>query len=409
MFRIFDRSLARQIIGATLFAVIILSVVLVLGQILRKLLDQVVGGQLSPMDMLRFIGYAFPWSLSYTVPWGVLTATLLLFGRLSADYELVALRMAGLSLWRIATPVLVVAALLSIFCFWINTDVAPRSYSEGRKLTQQAILRNPNALFQADKVVSEISGHLIFAEKREGNTLRNLQIVQFDGANESRSKPSTLILAERGVLGTADLKDKREFPITLQEATFLKRTWPAPPPADASQEERDAAAARIREDIVGPPKVLEFFSSDSPFAISLRRIIERGERVRSEGLTMAELQTILQDRDAFAQANPTALANRTPEMFASEVHTEYHKRISFSFACFVLALIGIPFGIVAQRKETSSGFVFSLGIGIAYFTLIMVGELWKDQANKMPHLWVWLPNVLFGFVGIALMVRLARR
>ena len=115
MLRIFDRYLGRQVLVSTFFAVAVLSVVLVLGQIFKQLLDKLVDGTLPPDAILKFISYSFPWSLSFTVPWGILTAVLLVFGRLSADNELSALRMAGLSLRRICAPVLVLALLASGF------------------------------------------------------------------------------------------------------------------------------------------------------------------------------------------------------------------------------------------------------------------------------------------------------
>ena len=150
MFRIFDRYLGRQILVSTFFAVAVLSVVLVLGQIFKKLLDKLVEGTLPPEAILKFIGYSFPWSLSFTVPWGILTAVLLVFGRLSADNELIALRMSGQSLRRICLPVFVLAFLASGFCLWINTTVAPHSFSEIRRTTQQAVLSDPKAIFRPD-------------------------------------------------------------------------------------------------------------------------------------------------------------------------------------------------------------------------------------------------------------------
>ena len=90
----------------------------------------------------------------------------------------------------------------------------------------------------------------------------------------------------------------------------------------------------------------------------------------------------------------------------SAMLTEFNRRISFSFACFVLAFVGIPFGITAQRRETSAGFVLSLIVGISYFALIMLGGLWQNSPDKYPHLWVWLPNVVFGILGMVLFLRL---
>ena len=81
--KILDRYIGRQILFATSFAVIVLSFVLVLGNIFKELLDQLV--QRPDLDfgyVVRFVGNVLPFSLIFTIPWGFLTSVLLVFGRL---------------------------------------------------------------------------------------------------------------------------------------------------------------------------------------------------------------------------------------------------------------------------------------------------------------------------------------
>ena len=124
--------------------------------------------------------------------------------------------------------------------------------------------------------------------------------------------------------------------------------------------------------------------------------------MRVDGMSMDQLILGLK--------NPAALAvdGAIPPQH-SAMRTEFHRRISFSFACFILTFAGISFGITAQRRETSAGFVLSLLVGISYFTLIMLGGLWQNSPDKYPHLWVWLPNVVFGILGLVMFIRLQRR
>ena len=408
--RILDRYLSRQVVFSTVFAVVVLSVVLVLGQIFKKLLDLLVSGVLTPGAVLKFVGYAFPWSLSYTVPWGVLTAVLLTFGRLSADNELIAMRMAGLSLRRLCLPVFAAAGLLSGFCLWINTTVAPHAYRESRRLTQQAALEDPASLFTPGRPVTTIPGYLVYAENREGQRLENVQLFALAGekADVARSRPGSVVVARTGELHDENVKEKRALELVLDKAFTVNRRWPR----SLTDEERgrmtpeqiDAWEVRVEEESRQAPDVMEVQTERSPMVVPLNRLFERSERVRVDGLKMGELWLGLRDRPALEAAyEGSALPS------ATEMVTEFNKRLSFSLACVVLALVGIPFGITAQRRETSSGFVLSLVVGIAYFTLIMLGELWKDKAEKLPYLWVWLPNVVFGGLGLLLFLRLQRR
>lgn len=407
MFRIFDRYLGRQVIVATLFSVTVLSVVLVLGQIFKKLLDKLVEGVLPPSVILKFVGYSFPGSLSFTVPWGILTAVLLVFGRLSADNELIALRMSGQSLRRICAPVFILALLASGLCFWINTVVSPGAIAEVRKITQQT-LNDPKALLQPDQVVDQLTGFFIFVESRDGEKLKNLQIIalQPERKNE-RARPEKYFFARQGEVISGNVSKTQRIDLNLEDTFTLTRKWPNEASAEEldamSNEEREIYNAKIRSGKEGLPEVSVFSSaSSSPVPISLKKVFDKNSRMHVEGMSMSELRTGLTNPVALAVGGGTLPSH-------SEVLTEFNRRISFSLACFILAFVGISFGITAQRRETSVGFVFSLIVGISYFALIMLGGIWQDNPKMYPQLWVWLPNILFGVLGLVMFRRLQKR
>ncbi|HEX2750183.1 MAG TPA: LptF/LptG family permease [Verrucomicrobiales bacterium] len=408
--RIFDRYIARQILVSTVMAVVMLSVVLVLGQIFKKLLDGLVAGILPPSAVFKFMGYAFPMSLCYTIPWGILTAVLLTFGRLSADNELISMRMAGMSLRRICLPVFVVAGGLSALCFWINTTVAPFAYTETSRMTRQALIRDPRILFQPDKTVDQLPGHLIYVEDRQGDELRNVQIIQLqdDGDKGKRGRPSRMIFAKEGRLNTEGMEQRQSIEFGATNNTyFIRDEVPPLTPDELSKMPREAIEkhdALMTEQSKGAPHIFDFGTALSEIPIGMKSLFDKSAAVRVDGLTMGEIRNGMKDSGALQRANPGV---KVPS--PTEIRTEWHRRISFSLACFVLALVGIPFGITAQRRETSSGFVLSLVVGISYFSLIMLGSIWSSKPNYYPHLWVWLPNVVFGILGVVMFLRLQRK
>src|SRR3982074_261163 len=99
--KLIDRSISRELLVNVLFAIAVLSLVLVVGNIFRKLLPLLVNHDVPMEYLLTFIAYVLPFSLIFTIPWGLLTAILLVFGRLSADNELIALRSNGVSVPRV--------------------------------------------------------------------------------------------------------------------------------------------------------------------------------------------------------------------------------------------------------------------------------------------------------------------
>src|SRR6266481_5375239 len=89
--KILDRYLSGQILSTVVWAVGLLTMILVLGNVLRDLLGLLLSHQVPITYILTFIGYLLPFSMIYSIPWGVLVAVLLVFGKLSSDNELVAL------------------------------------------------------------------------------------------------------------------------------------------------------------------------------------------------------------------------------------------------------------------------------------------------------------------------------
>src|SRR6266576_5500072 len=123
--KLVDKFVSRELIVNVLFAIAVLSLVLVVGNIFRKLLPLLVNHDVPVEYLLAFIAYVFPFSLIFTIPGGLLTAILLVFGRLSADNELIALRANGVSVPRVAVSLWGVALVCCAICLWLNVQVAP--------------------------------------------------------------------------------------------------------------------------------------------------------------------------------------------------------------------------------------------------------------------------------------------
>src|SRR5437764_14918876 len=113
--KLIDRFVSRELLVNVAFAIAVLSMVLVVGNIFRKLLPLLINHDVPVEYLITFIAYVLPFSLIFTIPWGLLTAILLVFGRLSADNELVALRSNGVSVPRVwVSLALVVLACTAI-------------------------------------------------------------------------------------------------------------------------------------------------------------------------------------------------------------------------------------------------------------------------------------------------------
>lgn len=381
--KMIDRYVSRQVLVTALFAVAVLSVVLVLGNVFKRLLDLLVNND-APLDLiLSFIAYILPFSLTFTIPWGFLTAVLLVFGRLSAENELIAWRSSGISIPRICVSVFALAVMCVGLCLWINTEVAPKAQVKMKDALYNIATSNPLAMFGSDKIITEFPGRKIYVERNKGAELFNLLVYEMN----DRDELMRVVTAKRGKLET-DAKNKQLL-LHIYDARFEQ--WDEAEPKNP---------AKIQKGIK---------MTQSTWPISLEELYQKNQKRRGlSGMTVGELLTRLESSAASGDGNDAKkaealVAEKTAAM------TEVNKRFSFSLASFAFALIGVPLAITAHRKETSIGFLLSLIVAFVYFLFIIIADTLRNNPHAHPELLVWLPNALFIAIGGWLFFRLSRR
>ena len=380
MNRIFDRYLARQIFVATLTAVVILTFVFGLGNIFKRALPQLVDDTLTVERFGLFILYILPFAIAYTIPWGFLSAVLLTFGRLSADNELISLRMSGRSMWRICLPVFVVAALLSGVCFWLNVNVSPRAKWEMKRIVKDVLSDDPSIIFREKGFRDDM---VMLGEPVDKWSGKNAVVVNVDEWN----RPVMWTFAERVTLKSEGETLTAELQNPMMELRRLEA-----PDADTSQSAIDTyPSLRTHGQLADAPHVERPTAANFPLEISLPT-----RKRKPNEMTIEQIQRALKGTDL------------KPDDRA-EYKTELTKRYSISLACIAFCFIGIPLGVTAQRRETSIGFALSLAVAVAYFFFIFLGETFGEEDSLLPHVLMWSPSVLFTVVGAFLFHQMNQR
>ena len=379
--KLLDRYVCRQVLVSSIFAVGVLSVVLVLGRVFKDLLELLINHNAPVELILTVISYIVPFSLTFTIPWGFLTAVLLVFGKMSAENELIALRSSGVSIPRICASVFGLSVVFAGICLWINVDVAPRANLKMKDTLVRIATDNPLAMFGSDRVITEFPGRKIYVEHNDGPELRNIVVYKMD----EESFPIQVVFARRGVLKTDP-----------EHSQLLLNLF------DAQYEERNS------DDPTNLMKIsLGNTAKETTFPISLQELYDKAKKKKGlSSMTVTELQQRLK------QDNAKTDSKADQKQHASELSaakTEVSKRFSFSLASFAFALIGVPLAITAHRKETTAGFLISLVVAFVYFIFILIADTVKENPKAHPELLIWLPNVLFIGLGVWLFYKLSRK
>jgi len=375
--------LAREVLATVVMTVAVFTFVLLLGNVLKEIVELLVTRQATFFVVVKGIGFLIPYVMLFALPMGLLTATLLVFGRFSADQELTAARASGISLLALITPVLFLSVMFSALCAWVNTELAPRGRVAYKALLQQVAQSNPAGMLRENQYIEFQKGWSVYTRKIKNNELRDIKVYQVLDVDSRR-----LVTAPRGTFAWQD----GELGLTLF----------------------DAADTQIEGATIFP----SLYADEIYLPVIPEASIRNSSRIRLTDMTFLQLQAQLETLEK-SFSNITPRATNSPAALRDElgqlrkirnditlpVRVQMHRQVSFSFACIAFTLIGIPLGIRAHRRETSAGIAMALMLVLVYYSFIILAQSWDTRPEFAPQLVVWIPNFIFQAVGAVLLWR----
>jgi lipopolysaccharide export system permease protein len=326
-----------------------------------------------------------PFVLIFALPMGMLTATLLIFGRFSADQELTAVRASGISLLSLVNPILLLSLVLCGVSAAVNMEIGPRCRVAYTTLRDKLLAQFSGSLLPEGRFITEFPGYIFYVGKnRNGNLEDVLIFVLQNGTNDYTLR------AARGAM-EADTPNKK-LRIKLYDTQFSRT-------------------------VVGGEGV----TSEGLLTIDLAPVSKGPDKPKIDDMTFTQLWGELRDLERRLQM-PILLKGLTPEQrlerkqqFEQQrkdlmpVIFQIHRQVSFSFACFGFTLVGIPLGIRVHRRETNVGIAIALLLVAIYYSFIFVGQaMVSTHPEYAPHLLVWVPNFIFQLTGAWLLWRANR-
>jgi lipopolysaccharide export system permease protein len=360
-----DRFIAKELLICSGLAIMTMSGVLVAGNVFKDAFDLLLNRNVPLLPILRFVACGLPFSLSLAIPWGFLTAVLLVFGRMASDKELFALHSVGISMVRICYPVFLIAFLLSLLCFWINAEIAPRARLEMRNILSAVISSALIGDSAPDQIIRAFPSRRIYIGTQNAGRLGNIQIFELN----NDLQVNKFVFAREGRVESN--KELEEILIHLRDVSMDERNLQQ----EQAEDFRRTASAR-----------------SFVYRVSFYEMSGHSSKYRSLGsYTLHGLRTQIRK-----------LENNL--VFRSELN----KRLSLSLACVAFALMGVPLAVLAHRRETSIGFGLGLAVGFLYYLGFMMCDNYRYTPSAHPEVLMWGSNLIFLPLGSYLFWRLAR-
>jgi lipopolysaccharide export system permease protein len=445
-----DRFILKSYLGPLVLTFFI-SLFILLMQFLWKYIDDLVGKGLEWYVIVKLLYYASTTFVPLALPLAILLSSLMTFGNMGEHYELVSIKAAGISLSRVMRPLIIVSIFISALAFYFSNVIMPVANLKFLSLLYD--VREKKLAFNLKEGVfyKGIEGFVIRIDKKEvdGNTIRGVMVYDHTRRQGNVSlttaewgkmelSPDKKFLVFRLYNGTnyeerIDLRnqaanrpfqrtrfseqyqmfDLSAFQLTRTDESLFKKNYEM---QNVSQLSRSIDSIRQELSTEWKTAGMSYMSNISfygrldtnkPLVTASRgkfnpAVIcnfKAGERFRiretAKNAAMAARQSLTGAQDL--------LEAKSKLVYKHQI--VFHKKFSFSIACFLLFFIGAPLGAIIRKGGLGMPAVVSTLFFILFWVISFVGEKYAAQGVVPPWQGIWFAPAVLMPIGIFLTIK----
>lgn len=433
-------------------ATFFISMFVLLMQMLWRYIDELVGKGLDFSVIAELMFYFSVSLIPMALPLAVLLSSIMTFGTLGENYELIALKSAGISLFRIMYPLIVLIVALTIFAYIFSNNILPVANLKASSLLYDIKRHKPELSFKEGVFTNDLEGYSIKVDRINKSTgmmynmliynhkdvTGNYEVTKADSGmmiTDPNSNTLELVLYNGNTYTDEGLKpnNRRTFP--FRRLKFDKQTVRIVLPGNELQRtdedlfksslmmnqsqlsytadslkrmlktRKDEDAKRLLVSNYEKSKVLDP-QRDSTYRMemtgmvadmdSLYNALDVEERERAAG------NALQYARDVKLGMQNTSTFYLKQEEDIRKSGIEWHKKFTLSFACLIFFFIGAPLGGIIRRGGLGMPVVVSILLFIVYYIISMIGERAAKEAVFYVGFGAWLSSLVLLPLGIFL-------
>jgi lipopolysaccharide export system permease protein len=360
--KIIDRYLIREFLKSVLLALFAFVLLFILVDVFEKLDIFIDAGAKIWMVALFYL-YQVPYILVLTLPVAMLLASMGTVSQMSRNYEIVALKSSGVSLNRIFLPLLVLGLLVSLMVLGFGESVVPFTNQKRGNLERQDI-RKRSLQFET------VRNNLYYA----GTQGRFYFIKKYDAARAAMDSV---------VIWQMDTQNRLAVRVDAPRGLWVNGHWEL-------------------QGIRNVPIIRRRFVNDLMQEDSLQSLVLEDFQETPESFTK---RVLLPDEMNFAQLARYIDALQRSGGDAHRYVVDLYFKLSFPFANFIILLFGLPILSNSRKSGATLSFSLSLLVCFVFWGILQTGRALGHNASLMPMLAAWLPNLIFGALGLVILYR----
>ncbi len=450
MFKKLDKLILKAFVWPFI-ATFFITLFVFMMQILWKYIDDLVGKGLDMLTLTKFLIYASATLVTLAMPIAILLSSIMTFGKLGENFELVAIKSSGISLLRFMRPLFFVSIVLSGIAFLFANYIAPVANLKFAVIYHDIYEKSPAFDLKDGVFYDGFRGFSIKVDKKDKDrsTLHNVLIYE-----QSNGVQDNTIISQSGKMSMSTDKKFLEFKLENGNRYEENGTFNSTKNEfinlgfkeynklfDLSQLNlqktsdslfmnniRMKTMRQLNVDLDSLKKVpdslykrnknqLAFYIKYSNFKDSVATKKETAivkEKIPSKKVTAFDalipdsLQNVVYEQTLNNVNNARNLLQMAAVDYKSQNddftqhEIEWHKKLSLSIACLVLFFIGAPLGSIIRKGGLGLPLVMALVFFMIFYLLNIFGEKFTKEHTLMPIVGMWLPVIVLSPVGFFL-------
>jgi len=457
MFKIkkIDSYIFKRFISLFLMTFLICIFILLM-QFLWKHISELVGKGVSWSVLAEFFLYAIFTLVPMALPLAILLASLMTFGNLGENFELSAMKSAGISLFRIMRPLILFISLVCIGAFFFSNDILPKSQAKLWALVLSLKEKSPEFDINEGEFSHEIPQVNLYVRSKKNHLLKGLMIYNFSegfdnatvtvadsGRIQFTSDNKYLVLSLYNGESFENLKDQimsnsptsipyrretfkskimlidfnsqfnRFDESLLHDTQVSKNIKQLTQSIDSVSKISNSITATQSKEMVNK----HFFGRDQAIGQNLNDSLKKNRtqlNADSLFLTLSQQAMVTASNNALERAksiqqtveyNKTSLNPTMRYQLSHEI--ERHTRFTLSFACLIFFFIGAPLGAIIRKGGLGMPVVVSVIMFIIYYIIQNTGFKLARESIWPTFEGMWLSSAVLLPVGIFLTYKAA--
>lgn len=422
-------------------------------QFLWRYIDELVGKGLEWTIIAEFLFYVSATLVPMALPLAILLASIMTFGNMGENYELTAMKAAGISLQRIMKPLIILVILISLGAFYFSNFIMPVASLKTTTLLIDIKKQNPELILKEGIFTNDLPKFSVKVGEIDKNTGMMYNLLIYDHRENLGNTDVTI--ADSGTMVTSE--DKLTMNLTLYSGNIYQEVKQKPRNRNKNHPSRRIKFQVFKQNISLPGTDLKR-SDENRYKNSYRMLnlkqldhqedtlklkLDEDKHIFAKSLSsryfQKEPRNLLQDsvksvliRQKVLDAdslfsNLSLLKKQTTISYALDkgrktretisrknnelsaqvkwlrkFTNEWHRKFTLPFACFIFFFIGAPLGAIIRKGGLGMPVIVSILFFIVYYIISMTAERFSKELVIEPVLGMWMSSLVVLPLGIIL-------